>query len=59
VLEASGQAGGQKRLAADGRHPLPERQPYASYSVFRIGDAVAAHNIHAAIYDGARSTQRL
>jgi len=28
------------------------RDPDGSYQLFRIGDAVAGRNIHAAIYDG-------
>ncbi|RYC20171.1 NADH:flavin oxidoreductase [Ciceribacter ferrooxidans] len=31
-----------------------ERNPEGSYRLFRIGDAVAARNTHAAIYDGLR-----
>lgn len=42
-----------------GGHPFPERQPDASFFMFRIGDAVAARNIHAAVYDGLRYTQQL
>jgi hypothetical protein len=30
------------------------RNPGGSYQLFRIGDAVAARNTHAAIYDGLR-----
>jgi hypothetical protein len=29
-----------------------ERNPDGKYQLFRIGDAVAARNTHAAIYDG-------
>ncbi len=42
-----------------GGYPFPERQPEASFFMFRIGDAVAARNIHAAVYDGLRYTQQL
>lgn len=42
-----------------GGYPFPERQPGASFFMFRIGDAVAARNIHAAVYDGLRYTQTL
>lgn len=42
-----------------GRFPFPDRQPEAGFLLFRIGDAVAARNIHAAIYDGLRYTVRL
>ena len=30
------------------------RNPEGSYQLFRIGDAVASRNIHAAIYDAFR-----
>ncbi len=43
----------------NGGYPFPERQPEASFFMFRIGDAVAARNIHAAVYDGLRYTQQL
>jgi NADPH-dependent 2,4-dienoyl-CoA reductase/sulfur reductase-like enzyme len=33
---------------------FPEKNPDGSFMVFRIGDAVASRNIHAAIYDGIR-----
>ncbi len=39
--------------------PFPVRQPDAAFTLFRIGDAVAARNIHAAIYDGLRYALRL
>ncbi|MDQ6432824.1 NADH:flavin oxidoreductase [Mesorhizobium sp. LHD-90] len=39
-----------------GDDPFPERRPDAAFTMFRIGDAVAARNIHAAIYDGLRYT---
>lgn len=38
---------------------FPERQPEAAYTLFRIGDAVASRNIHAAIYDGIRYGLRI
>jgi 2,4-dienoyl-CoA reductase-like NADH-dependent reductase (Old Yellow Enzyme family)/thioredoxin reductase len=33
---------------------FPVTRPGAAFAVFRIGDAVASRNIHAAIYDGIR-----
>jgi 2,4-dienoyl-CoA reductase-like NADH-dependent reductase (Old Yellow Enzyme family)/thioredoxin reductase len=42
-----------------GTHPFPERQPGGAFTLFRIGDAVAGRNIHAAIYDGLRFTMNL
>jgi N-methyl-L-proline demethylase len=43
----------------DGRYPFSERNPDGSFVMFRIGDAVAGRNIHAAIYDGLRYTVKL
>ncbi len=37
-----------------GRPQTVERNPDGRYQLFRIGDAVAARNTHAAIYDGLR-----
>ncbi|TYO90738.1 NADH:flavin oxidoreductase [Oceanicella actignis] len=37
-----------------GRDPFPARRPEARMRLFRIGDAVAARNIHAAIYEALR-----
>jgi 2,4-dienoyl-CoA reductase-like NADH-dependent reductase (Old Yellow Enzyme family)/thioredoxin reductase len=37
----------------------PERNPEGTFTLFRIGDAVASRNIHAAIYDGIRYAMRL
>jgi 2,4-dienoyl-CoA reductase-like NADH-dependent reductase (Old Yellow Enzyme family) len=37
-----------------GRPQQLERNPAGAYQLFRIGDAVASRNIHAAIYDGIR-----
>jgi NADPH-dependent 2,4-dienoyl-CoA reductase/sulfur reductase-like enzyme len=42
----------------NGGEVFPKRQPGA-YTLFRIGDAVASRNIHAAIYDGIRYAIRL
>jgi hypothetical protein len=36
------------------RSPLPMRNEAGRFDVFRIGDAVASRNIHAAIYEGFR-----
>jgi len=33
---------------------FPQRNPQASFDLYRIGDAVSARNIHAAIYDALR-----
>ena len=41
-----------------GGEVFPKTQP-GSYTLFRIGDAVASRNIHAAIYDGIRYGIRL
>ncbi|MET0940624.1 MAG: NADH:flavin oxidoreductase [Mesorhizobium sp.] len=38
---------------------FPEKQPEADFVLFRIGDAVASRNIHAAIYDGIRYALRI
>jgi 2,4-dienoyl-CoA reductase-like NADH-dependent reductase (Old Yellow Enzyme family)/thioredoxin reductase len=43
----------------EGGDIFPEKQPDAAFVVFRIGDAVAARNIHAAIYDGIRYAMRI
>ncbi|MGD9914361.1 MAG: FAD-dependent oxidoreductase, partial [Rhizobiaceae bacterium] len=42
-----------------GGEVFPVRQPDAAYTLFRIGDAVASRNIHAAIYDAIRYVIRL
>ncbi len=36
------------------RDPLPVRHPDGAFMLYRIGDAVASRNIHAAIYDALR-----
>lgn len=36
-----------------------ERNPAGSYRLFRIGDAVAARNTHAAIYDALRLAKNI
>ncbi|MEO3998228.1 NADH:flavin oxidoreductase [Mesorhizobium sp. CAU 1732] len=38
---------------------FPESDPAAAFTLFRIGDAVASRNIHAAIYDGIRFALRI
>ena len=38
---------------------FPMRNPDGAFVVFRIGDAVASRNIHAAIYDGIRYAVRI
>lgn len=43
----------------NGGDPFPEKQSDATFTLFRIGDAVASRNIHAAIYDGIRYAMRL
>jgi 2,4-dienoyl-CoA reductase-like NADH-dependent reductase (Old Yellow Enzyme family) len=42
----------------NGGEVFPQRQA-GRYTLFRIGDAVASRNIHAAIYDGVRYAMRL
>ncbi len=42
-----------------GDDPFAVRKPDGAFIMFRIGDAVAARNIHAAIYDGLRYTMNL
>lgn len=37
-----------------GRNPFEVRNPQGGFTLYRIGDAVAARNIHAAIYDALR-----
>ena len=43
----------------EGGEIFPEARPEAGFVLYRIGDAVAARNIHAAIYDGVRYAQRI
>jgi 2,4-dienoyl-CoA reductase-like NADH-dependent reductase (Old Yellow Enzyme family)/thioredoxin reductase len=42
-----------------GGEVFPDKQPGAAFTLFRIGDAVASRNVHAAIYDGIRFALRL
>jgi len=43
----------------NGGDVFPETYPERGFTLFRIGDAVAARNIHAAIYDGIRFSMRI
>jgi hypothetical protein len=43
----------QRALTA-GRPQAVETNPDGAFRLFRIGDAVASRNIHAAVYDGLR-----
>jgi hypothetical protein len=45
---------GEKRCRANGRPQTVIRNPEGRFQLFRIGDAVAARNTHAAIYDASR-----
>jgi 2,4-dienoyl-CoA reductase-like NADH-dependent reductase (Old Yellow Enzyme family) len=42
----------------EGGDIFPHRNPAGSFILYRIGDAVASRNIHAAVYDGVRFTLR-
>ena len=55
LKEASANRGEVDYPALIAGHPQTLRtNPEGSYQLFRIGDAVASRNIHAAIYDGLR-----
>lgn len=54
----NGGAVDQDALIAGGPQQL-ERHPDGSFQLFRIGDAVSARNIHAAIYDALRLVKDL
>jgi hypothetical protein len=43
----------------DGKPQVVERNPQGRFQLFRIGDAVAARNTHAAIYDALRLVKDL
>jgi NADPH-dependent 2,4-dienoyl-CoA reductase/sulfur reductase-like enzyme len=43
----------------EGRPQRVARNPAGAYALFRVGDAVAARNTHAAIYDALRLTRTL
>lgn len=57
-LKADSLNGGETDLDAliAGRPQAIERNPGGQYQLFRIGDAVASRNIHAALYDALRLT---
>ena len=57
-LSRNGGAVDYDRLV-DGGEIFPQTRPEAEFVLFRIGDAVAARNIHAAIYDGIRFAMRI
>jgi hypothetical protein len=42
------------RALEEGRAQAVVRHPEAAFTLYRIGDAVASRNIHAAIYDALR-----
>ncbi len=56
ALKPSSRNGGEVDHAAllGGRAQLVASNPAGAYQLFRIGDAVASRNIHAAIFDGLR-----
>ncbi|EHK55458.1 FAD-dependent oxidoreductase [Allomesorhizobium alhagi] len=43
----------------EGGEIFPQKEPDADFTLLRIGDAVAARNIHAAVYDGIRFAMRI
>ncbi|MEZ5871664.1 MAG: NADH:flavin oxidoreductase [Nitratireductor sp.] len=47
------------KALVEGRPQAIIRNPGGSYQLFRIGDAIAARNTHAAIYDGLRLAKAL
>ncbi len=57
-LSKNGGAVDYERLVSGG-DIFPARNPEAGFVLFRIGDAVASRNIHAAIYDGIRFGLRI
>ncbi|SFT72882.1 NADH:flavin oxidoreductase [Mesorhizobium sp. YR577] len=57
-LSKNGGAVDYERLV-NGGDIFPDIHPERDFTLFRIGDAVAARNIHAAIYDGIRFTMRI
>ena len=57
-LSKNGGAVDYERLVKGG-DIFPERNPDGEFVVFRIGDAVASRNIHAAVYDGIRFGLRI
>jgi hypothetical protein len=57
-LSRNGGAVDYERLVQGG-DVFPKSQPDNAFTLLRIGDAVAARNIHAAIYDGIRFALRV
>jgi len=57
-LSKNGGAVDYERLV-EGGDIFPDQRPDAAFTLLRIGDAVAARNIHAAIYDGIRFAMRI
>jgi 2,4-dienoyl-CoA reductase-like NADH-dependent reductase (Old Yellow Enzyme family)/thioredoxin reductase len=57
-LSSNGGAVDYEKLV-DGGQIFPEAKPDLGFVLFRIGDAVASRNIHAAIYDGIRFAMRI
>ena len=57
-LSNNGGAVDYERLVSGG-DIFPRRNPQGGFVLFRIGDAVASRNIHAAIYDGIRFGLRI
>ncbi|RVB20707.1 N-methylproline demethylase, partial [Mesorhizobium sp. M7A.F.Ca.CA.002.10.1.1] len=57
-LSKNGGAVDYERLVSGG-DIFPKRNPEGGFVLFRIGDAVASRNIHAAIYDGIRFGLRI
>jgi N-methyl-L-proline demethylase len=57
-LSKNGGAVDYERLV-EGGNIFPETRPEAAFVLFRVGDAVAARNIHAAVYDGIRFALRI
>jgi N-methyl-L-proline demethylase len=47
------------RALVEGRRQEHERHPDGRFTLFRIGDAVASRNIHAAVYDALRLAKDL
>ncbi|MDP6190506.1 MAG: hypothetical protein QF872_06835, partial [Gammaproteobacteria bacterium] len=60
-LRAGSSNGGEldQEAFVNGRPQTVVRNPTGNYQLFRIGDAVAARNIHAAIYDALRLVKDL
>ena len=60
-LKADSVNGGETDLDAliAGQPQTRQRNPDGNYRLFRVGDAVASRNIHAALYDALRLTHNL